>query len=131
MCSCLQGDEASRYLCKRLLHRFRCRRYFLFQNDFACFLQNTVERPTISQIHTDGLLLLLQNFVPQYLHSANLLHCRSPFCASSASFIGSVSHPAGRPAFSSHLINAVVSIGRRNAELEPPGALKTKAKTAR
>src|ERR1700733_3868317 len=108
MCSCLQGDEASRYLCKRLLHRFRCRRYFLFQNDFACFLQNTVERPTISQIHTDGLLLLLQNFVPPYLHSANLLHRRSPFCASSASFIGSVSHPAGRPAFSSHLINAVL-----------------------
>src|ERR1700735_3804158 len=106
MCSCLQGDEASRYLCKRLLHRFRCRRYFLFQNDFACFLQNTVERPTISQIHTDGLLLLLQNFVPPYLHSANLLHRRSPFCASSASFIGSVSHPAGRPAFSSHLISA-------------------------
>src|SRR6202020_3345677 len=83
------------------------RRYFLFQNDFASFLQNTVERPTISQIHTDGWLLLLQNFVPQYLHSANLLHCRSPFCASSASFIGSVSHPAGRPAFSSHLINAL------------------------
>src|SRR5580658_6803492 len=107
MCSCLQGDETSRHLSKRLLHRFRCRRYFLFQNDFARFIQNTVERPTISQIHTDGLLLLLQNLVPQYLHSANLLHCRSPFCASSASFIGSVSHPAGRPAFSSHLINAV------------------------
>src|ERR1700733_7863785 len=86
MCSGLQGDEASRYLSKGLLHRFRCRRYFLFQNDFACFLQN---------------------FVPPYLHSANLLHRRSPFCASIASFIGSVSHPAGRPAFSSHLISRV------------------------
>src|SRR3984885_4645228 len=114
MCSCLQGDETSRHLCKRLLDRFRCRRYFLFQNDFARFIQNTVERPTISQIHTDGLLLLLHNFITECLHSANLLHRRSPFCASSASFIGSVSHPAGRPAFSSHLINADSSTGRCN-----------------
>src|SRR5580692_2155929 len=107
MCSCLQGDETSRHLCKRLLDRFRCRRYFLFQNDFARFIQNTVERPTISQIHTDGLLLLLHNFITECLQSANLLHRRSPFCASSASFIGSVSHPAGRPAFSSHLVSRV------------------------
>src|ERR1700684_2824484 len=107
MCSCLQGDEASRYLSKRLLHRFRCRRYFLFQNDFACFIQNPVERPTISQIHTDGLLLLMQNFVPPYLHSANLLHCRSPFLC-----LEHVEHweriaSRWRPAFSSHLINAL------------------------
>src|SRR5580700_1683139 len=79
MCSCLQGDETSRYLSKGLLHCFRCRRHFLFQNDFACFIQNTVERPTISQIHTDRQLLLLQNFITRCLHSANLLHRRSPF----------------------------------------------------
>ena len=35
-------------------------------------------------------------FSPLVAHSANLLHCRSPFhCASSTSNIGSVSHPAG------------------------------------
>src|SRR5258708_692551 len=103
MCSRLQGHETSRYPLKGLLHRFRCRRHFLFQNDFSCFIQNTVERPAISQIHTDRQLLLLENFVTKYLHSANLLHSRSPFyCASSTSNIGSVSHPAGdRP---SHLI---------------------------
>src|SRR6267143_657130 len=79
MCSCLQCDETPRYLSKRLLHRFRRRRQFLFQNDSACFIQNTVERPAISQIHTERQLLLLENFVTKYLHSANLLHSRSPF----------------------------------------------------
>src|SRR5438477_333865 len=60
------------------------------------------QKLTIGMIHTDRQLLLLQNFVSQCLHSANLLHSRSPFCALSASIIGSVSHPAGdRP---SHLI---------------------------
>src|SRR5712664_4061573 len=95
MCSGLNCDETSRYLSKCLFYRFRCRRHFLFQNDLSCFIQNTVERPAISQIHTDRQLLLLENFVTKYLHSANLLHSRSPFCALSTSFIGSVSHPAG------------------------------------
>src|SRR6266403_2999996 len=94
MCSGLQCHATLRHPRKCLLHRFRCRRHFLFQNDFACFIQNTVERPVISQIHTDRQLLLLENFVPKFLHSANLLHSRSPFsCASSTSIIGSVSHP--------------------------------------
>jgi hypothetical protein len=45
------------------------------------------------QNYTDRQLLLLENFVPKCLHSANLFHSRSPFhCAESASFIGSVSH---------------------------------------
>src|SRR5208282_1091253 len=79
MCSCLHADETLRYFSKRLLHRFRCRRYFLLQKDFACFVQNTVERPTISQIHTDAQLLLFENFATKCLHSANLLHRRSPF----------------------------------------------------
>src|ERR1700724_2896300 len=95
MCSCLQGDQTPRYLSKCLLDRFWCRRYFLFQNDFSCLIQNTVERPAVSQIHSDGELVLFENLHPLAHHSANLLHCRSPFCASSASFTGSVSHPAG------------------------------------
>src|ERR1700686_3681778 len=74
MCSCLQCDETSRYLSKGLLHRFRCRRQFLFQNDLACFIQNTVERPAISQIEADRQLLLLENFALECLHSASLFH---------------------------------------------------------
>src|ERR1700687_511272 len=107
MCSGLQCDETSRYLSKGLLHRFRCRRQLLFQNDLACFIQHTVERPAISQIQTDRQLLLLEKFALEYLNSASLFHSRSPFlCALSTSNIGSVSHPAGdRP---SHPICEVV-----------------------
>src|SRR6202171_2349578 len=95
MCSCLQCDETSRYLSKGLLHRFRCRRQFLFQNDLACFIQNTVERPAISEVQTNRELVSFQNHVSIYPNSASLFHSRSPFlCALSTSNIGSVSHPA-------------------------------------
>src|ERR1700757_1281605 len=105
MCSCLHGDETPRYFSECLLHRFRCRRNLLFQNDFARFIQNTVERPAISQIQTDRQLLLLENFVTECLHSANLLHRRSPLLC-----LEHVEHweriaSRWRPAFSSHLIN--------------------------
>src|ERR1700687_3485485 len=96
MCSCLQCDETSRYLSKGLFHRFRCRWQFLFHNDLACFIQNTVERPAISEVQTHGELVSFENHVSIYLNSASLFHSRSPFlCALSTSNIGSVSHPAG------------------------------------
>src|SRR5208283_3342902 len=103
MCSGLQGDETSRYPPKCQLHRFWCRRHFLFQNDFARFIQYAVARPAITEVHPNRELVSFENHVSIYPNSANLLHCRSPFyCASSTSNIGSVSHPAGdRP---SHLI---------------------------
>src|SRR5216684_4207239 len=103
MCSGLHGNKTSRYLLKYLFHRFRCRRHFLFQKNFARFIQNAVARPAIAEVHTNRELVSFENHVSIYPNSANLFHCRSPFhCASSTSNIGSVSHPAGdRP---SHLI---------------------------
>src|SRR3982075_3433717 len=96
MCSGLQCDAALRYPRKYLLHCFRCRRHFLFQKDFACFIQNAVERPAIAEVQTNRELVSFENHVSIYPNSANLFHCRSPFhCASSTSNIGSVSHPAG------------------------------------
>src|ERR1017187_1480862 len=96
MGSRLQGDETSRYLLKCLLHRFRCRRNFLFQKDFACFIQNAVERPAITKVQTNRELVSFENHVSIYPNSASLFHSRSPFpCALSTSNIGSVSHPAG------------------------------------
>src|SRR4249920_2579263 len=95
MCSRLHGNETLRYLRKYLFHRFRCRRHFLFQKDFARFIQNAVTRPTIAEVHTNRELVSFENHVSIYPNSANLFHCRSPFhCASSTSNIGSVSHPA-------------------------------------
>src|ERR1700682_5833499 len=96
MCSGLQGDETSRYLLKCLLHRFPCRRHFLFEKDLSCFIQNAVERPAIAEVQTNRELVSFENHVSAYPNSASLFHSRSPFlCALSTSNIGSVSHPAG------------------------------------
>src|ERR1039457_490089 len=95
MCSGLQSDETSRHLSKGLFHRFRCRWQFLFQKDFARFIQNAVERPAIAEVQTNRELVSFENHVSIYLNSASLFHSRSPFlCALSTSNIGSVSHPA-------------------------------------
>src|SRR3989440_8377837 len=95
MCSSLQGDDTPRYLCKCLFHRLQCRHHFLFQNDFARFIQNAVVRPAIAEVHTNRELVSFENHVSIYPNSASLFHSRSPFhCALSTSNIGSVSHPA-------------------------------------
>src|SRR6201982_4151730 len=96
MCSGLQDDETSRYPLKCLLHPFRCRCHFLFQKDFARFIQNAVVRPAISEVQTNCELVSFENHVSVYPNSASLFHSRSPFlCALSTSNIGSVSLPAG------------------------------------
>src|SRR6267154_1346097 len=95
MGSGLQCDAALRYPRKCLLHCFRCRRHFLFQKDFACFIQNAVERPAIAEVQTNRELVSFENHVSIYPNSASLFHGRSPFlCALSTSNTGSVSHPA-------------------------------------
>src|SRR5271167_273581 len=103
MCSRLHGNETLRYLRKYLFHRFRCHRHFLFQKDFPRFIQNAVARPVITEVQTNRELVPFENHLSVYPNSVSLFHSRSPFsCATSASNIGSVSHPAGdRP---SHLI---------------------------
>src|SRR6266550_2148256 len=86
MCSGLQGDETSRYPRKCLLHCFRCRRHFLFQKDFARFIQNAVVRPAIAEVQTNRELVSFENHVSIYSNSASLFHSRSPFhCALSTS----------------------------------------------
>src|SRR5438034_3433668 len=104
MCSCLQGDKTSRYLSKRLLHRFRCRGHFLFQKDFTRFIQNAAERPAIAEVQTNRELVSFENHVSIYPNSASLFHSRSPFLLR----LERVDHweriaSRGRPAFSSHL----------------------------
>src|SRR5260370_16038295 len=72
----------------------RCRWQAALQNHVASLIQDAVMACSVSQVQADGQLGLFENFVSVCRHSANLLHCRSPFsCASSTSIIGSVSHP--------------------------------------
>src|SRR5712675_1817539 len=108
MCSRLQGDETLRYLRKCLLHRFRCHRHFLFQNDFPRFIQNAVARPVIAEVQTNRELVSFENRASIYLNSASLFHSRSPFLLR----LERVDHweriaSRGRPAFSSHLICSI------------------------
>src|SRR6266481_5128480 len=109
MGSCLQGHETPRYFSKGLLHRFRCRRQLLFQNDLACFIQNTVERPAISQIQSDRQLLLLEKFALQCLYSASLFHKPVSFslCLEHVEHWERIASRR-RPAFSSHLRNRLI-----------------------
>src|ERR1700694_2033911 len=104
MCSCLQCHETPRYFSKGLLHRLRRRRQFLFQNDLACFIQNTVERPAISQIQPDRQLGLFENLVPVFRHSAILFHKPVSFVLR-LERVNPWERIASRrrPAFSSHL----------------------------
>src|ERR1700757_1004855 len=109
MCPRLHGDETLRYLRKCLLHRFRCRRYFLFQYDFPRFIQNAVTRPVIAKVHTNRELVSFENQVSIYPNSASLFHSRSPFLLR----LERVDHweriaSRRRPAFSSHLVNAEI-----------------------
>jgi len=72
MCSGLQGHETSRYPLKCLLHPFRCRRHFLFQKDFARFIQNAVVRPAIAEVHTNRELVSFENYVSIYSNRSRL-----------------------------------------------------------
>src|SRR6266853_7000319 len=109
MGSCLQGHETPRYFSKGLLHRFRCRRQFLFQNDLACFIQNTVERPAISKVQTNRELVSFENHVSVYPNSASLFHKPVSFslCLEHVEHWERIASRR-RPAFSSHLRNGIL-----------------------
>src|SRR5215475_10672512 len=110
MSSGLHCDATPRYPSKGLLYRIRRRCLFLFQNDFPGFIQNAVERPAISEIHTNGELAPFENLVCSPAHSASLLHSRSPFpCALSTFKHWERIASRRRPAFSSHLVYGITT----------------------
>src|SRR5215467_7123647 len=106
----LHRDATPRHATEYLLHSFRCGRQFMFENDFSCLIQNAVRIGAISEIQPNGELPF-ENVSSIRPHSANLLHCRSPFhCASSTFKHWERIASRGRPAFSSHLINDEIVI---------------------
>src|SRR5882762_4728968 len=112
MCSGLHGNKATRYLLKYLLHRFRCRRHFLFQKNFARFIQNAVVRPAIAEVQTNRELVSFENHVSIYANSASLLHSRSPFlCLEHVEHWERIASRGDRP---SHPICPFRAFGPRN-----------------
>jgi hypothetical protein len=73
-----QCDPTARHRTEYFMQRFRTGTDSLFQLYLPCFIQHAVPTVTISQIQSDGQLLLRN--IPAWLcgYSANLLHCRSP-----------------------------------------------------
>jgi len=74
-----QRDSTAWHCSEDFLQPFRSRANSLFQLYLAGFVQHTVPAVAISQIESDGQLLLRN--IPALLRrcGANLLHCRSPF----------------------------------------------------
>src|ERR1700683_2525963 len=74
---------------------------------FAARIQNADIAVLVAQIDSDVKgevsLSFLLALARHLLLAGILLHSRSPICTSSAFPIGSLTHPAGRPALSSHL----------------------------
>src|SRR6266446_10149452 len=90
-----------------LLDSFRGRRQTVLQNHFACLIQDAVMDCSVSQIQTDGQLGLLEISLPHFatvliFFTAGLLS----LVLRARRLLGAYRIP-WRPAFSSHLVNAV------------------------
>ena len=99
-----QCDPTARHGTEDFLQRFPMGTDSLLQLYLPCFIHHAVPAVTISQIQSDGQLLLRIIPVLFRRYGANLFHCRSPFylCLEHVDNLGAYSIPHGdRP---SHLI---------------------------
>src|SRR5467141_1504308 len=85
---------------------------FLFQKNFARFIQNAVVRPAIAEVQTNRQLVSFENHVSIYANSASLLHSRSPFlCLEHVEHWERIASRGDRP---SHPICPFRAFGPRN-----------------
>src|SRR5215471_18371121 len=101
----LQRHSTVRHRPEHLSEGLRGCTEFLLKHYLPALVQHAIPTPTIPQIQSHDVFLLRK--VPALLlcHSDTLPHSRSPFVLRLERVItGSLSHPAWRPAFSSHLI---------------------------
>src|SRR5215469_15439055 len=108
----LQRHSTVRHRPEHLSEGLRRCTYFLLKHYLPAFVQHAIPTPTIPQIQSHNVFLLCK--LPGLLlcHSDTLPHSRSPFyCALERVITGSLSHPAWRPAFSSHLVTSATSVG--------------------
>src|SRR5215469_8321557 len=104
----LQRHSTVRHRPEHLSEGLRGCTGFLLKHYLPALVQHAIPTPTIPQIQSHDVFLLRK--VPALLlcHSDTLPHSRSPFyCALERVITGSLSHPAWRPAFSSHLLTSV------------------------
>src|SRR5215472_121688 len=104
----LQRHSTVRHRPEHLSEGLRGCTGFLLKHYLPALVQHAIPTPTIPQIQSHDVFLLRK--VPALLlcHSDTLPHSRSPFLLRIERVItGSLTHPAWRPAFSSHLLSTV------------------------
>src|ERR1700739_4107861 len=108
----LQRHPAVRHQPEHLSERLRRCTQLVFEHYLPTFIQYAIPTPTIPKIQSHRIFLLRKVSGLPLCHSDILRHSRSPFVLRLERVItGSLSHPAWRPAFSSHLISPVKIFG--------------------
>src|ERR1700683_5774579 len=104
----LQRHPAVRPRPQPLPERLRRGTHPALKDPLPAFVQHAIPTPTIPKIQSHGVFLLRKVAGLLPFHSDTLRHSRSPFVLRLERVItGSLSHPAWRPAFSSHLMTTV------------------------
>src|ERR1700751_5952971 len=102
----LQRHPAVRHRPEHLSQGLRRCTQLVFEHYLPTFIQYAIPTPTIPKIQSHRIFLLRKVSGLPLCHSDILRHSRSPFVLRLERVItGSLSHPAWRPAFSSHLIS--------------------------
>src|SRR5215469_597183 len=110
----LQRHPAVRHRPEHLSQGLRRCTQLVFEHHVPTFVQDAIPTPTIPKIQSHRVFLLCKVSGLPDCHSDTLRHSRSPFVLRLERVItGSLSHPAWRPAFSSHLIATVDALSRR------------------
>src|SRR5215472_2810973 len=112
----LHRYSALRHRPEHLSHGLRRGTQLVLKDHLSAFIQHAIPTPAIPKIQSHRVFLLRKDSALLACHSDTLPHSRSPLfiCASSAFVTGSLSHPAWRPAFSSHLLATVDPLGMLN-----------------
>src|SRR5215469_15388108 len=107
----LQRHPAVRHRPEHLSQGLRRCTQLVFEHHVPTFVQDAIPTPTIPKIQSHRVFLLCKVSGLPDCHSDTLRHSRSPFVLRLERVItGSLSHPAWRPAFSSHLVSTVLPV---------------------
>src|ERR1700722_15323258 len=110
----LQRHPAVRHRPEHLSERLRRGTHLALKDHLPAFVQHAIPTPTIPKIQSHGVFLLrkVAGLLPCHSDTLPHSHSRSPFVLRLERVItGSLSHPASRPAFSSHLFETVTHDG--------------------
>src|ERR1700751_5100138 len=106
----LQRHPAVRHRPEHLSQGLRRCTQLVFEHYLPTFIQYAIPTPTIPKIQYHRIFLLRKVSGLPLCHSDILRHSRSPFVLRLERVITrSLSHPAWRPAFSSHLFSTTVA----------------------